>query len=178
VETFIIGAAHSGKSEWALTQFKSDASTTVIGTAVLNGMEDRILQLKEARPKLWHQLEGGDLFEHLHKAYARSSQQILVDSLNQWLANYLLESWPKYDRKQHEARIRLELDRIFRLVDAHPDTHLLCISSEAGAGVTPSDEISRFFRQMLGLVNQRFAARAGRVIQIIAGLPSVIRPSR
>ncbi|MES2744272.1 MAG: bifunctional adenosylcobinamide kinase/adenosylcobinamide-phosphate guanylyltransferase [Bdellovibrionota bacterium] len=171
METFVLGAAHSGKSEWALTQLNLDAPTTVIGTAVLSGLEDRINSLKNARPKHWKHLESGDLFDQLKLAFAAAPDQIVIDSLNQWLANYLLDSWLKYDRKQHEARITLELERLFHIIDAHPSTHVLSVSSEVGAGITPPDELSRFFRQTLGHVNQRFAARANTVVQIVAGLP-------
>ncbi len=171
METFVLGAAHSGKSEWALTQLNREVPTTVIGTAVLSGLEERITALKNSRPKHWKHLESGDLFEQLKLAFTGAPQQIVIDSLNQWLANYLLDSWLKYDRKQHESRIALELERLFQMIDAHPATHVLSVSSEVGAGITPPDELSRFFRQTLGQVNQRFAARANTVVQIVAGLP-------
>lgn len=171
METFVLGAAHSGKSEWVLTQLDREKPTTVIGTAVLSGLEDRIIRLKATRPSHWQHIEGGDLIEAIDKALQSDSEQIVIDSMNQWLANFLLDSWLKYDRKQHESRIDHEISRILDLFIQRPDKHFLIISSEIGAGITPPDELSRFFRQTLGLINQRFAARANTVVQIVAGFP-------
>ena len=175
METFVLGAAHSGKSEWALTQLDIDTPTTVIGTAVISGLDDRINDLKAKRPPHWKTIEGVDLYEAIEKALASDSEQIVVDSLNQWLANFLLESWLRYDIKQHESRITLEIDRVSNLLLRAPSKHLLTISSEVGAGITPPDELSRFFRTSLGLINQKFAARANTVVQIVAGLPIFVR---
>lgn len=171
METFVLGAAHSGKSEWALTQLDRDKPTTVIGTAVISGLEERIFRLKAARPPHWQHSEGQDLFEAVQSAILGDSEQIVIDSMNQWLANFLLESWLKYDKKQHESRIDHEITRLFHLFNQRPDKYILTISSEIGAGITPPDELSRFFRQSLGLINQKFAARANTVVQIVAGLP-------
>lgn len=175
METFVLGAAHSGKSEWALTQLDKNRPTSVIGTAVISGLEDRIKVLISQRPSHWITIEDLDLYDALEKALASQSEQVIIDSLNLWLANYLLESWHRYDRKQQEARIGLEIERIFGLLSQAGSRHVLTISSEVGSGITPPDELSRFFRSSLGLMNQRFAARANTVVQIVAGLPIFIR---
>lgn len=174
METFVLGAAYSGKSEWALTQLNKTSPTAVLGTAVIQGLEERIKRLKSIRPGHWIHYEHGDIQEQLREALESGAEQILIDSLNQWLANYLLESWLKYDKQQHESRIDSEVARIFQILDRYPNAHVITVSSEVGSGITPPDELSRFFRSSLGLVNQKFAARAKTVVHIVAGLPIFI----
>ena len=173
MEMFVLGAAHSGKSEWILTQLR----TSVIGTGVIPGLEARIAELKALRHPDWTHIEGENLTEALSRALAEGSQQILIDSVNLWLANFLLESWGKYDAAQHEARILHEMVRLETLLDdaRAKGIRLAIVSSEVGAGVTPPDELTRLFRKTLGQLNRRFAARAQTVVQLVAGLPVFLK---
>ena len=50
------------------------------------------------------------------------------------------------------------------------DTRLV-VSNEVGLGLVPPYPLGRRYRDLLGLVNQRVAARADRVYLLVAGLP-------
>lgn len=179
MEIFVLGAAHSGKSDWVLTELEWDKPTTVIGTAVLTGLEERIHELKSKRNPAWIHIEGDetDLAKSLKQAFDKGSTQILVDALNLWLANFLIESWTKYDKVQQVARIQHEVSRMIELLSdpRHAQKTIVIVSSEVGSGVTPPDELARFFRQQLGWVNQKFAAHAEKVVQIVSGIPLIIK---
>ncbi|MBC7533849.1 MAG: bifunctional adenosylcobinamide kinase/adenosylcobinamide-phosphate guanylyltransferase [Oligoflexus sp.] len=47
--------------------------------------------------------------------------------------------------------------------------------SEIGAGVTPPQELSRFFRQLLGRLHQRIAAESRSVVHVVDGIPSLMK---
>lgn len=171
---FILGAAYSGKSELAIKALKADSATTVIGTAGLAKLEGRIDKLKSLRPASWKHVEGHALNEHLTQSIAESSQ-VLVDSINQWLANVLLESWNKYDLEQQDARLNLEIRSFCEMMQKHPGHRFVIVSSEIGAGVTPPQELSRFFRQLLGRLHQQIAMEAASVVQVVAGIPILMK---
>src|SRR4051812_34056573 len=107
---FILGPAYSGKSELAHEALAKAPPTTVLGTAGLTEMESRITQLKSLRPDHWAILESHELNDDLSEAL-RESEQVLIDSINQWLANFMLEGW-KYNLEQQEARIDLEIRKL------------------------------------------------------------------
>jgi adenosylcobinamide kinase/adenosylcobinamide-phosphate guanylyltransferase len=170
----ILGAAHSGKSELAIAALSADLEATVIGTAGLADLEGRIDKLKSLRPASWKHAEGHELNDYLTQSL-QDSRQILVDSINQWLANVLLESWNKYDLTQQEVRLQIEIKTFCETMQRHPDHRFVIVSSEIGAGVTPPQELSRFFRQLLGRLHQQIAREAASVVQVVAGIPLLIK---
>ncbi|MBC7658194.1 MAG: bifunctional adenosylcobinamide kinase/adenosylcobinamide-phosphate guanylyltransferase [Chitinophagaceae bacterium] len=172
---FILGPAYSGKSDIAPEALDRTCATTVLGMAGLSELEDRIKALKAQRPSHWQHNESSSLNEGLVAAF-EASEQVLVDSVNQWLANFLLEGWSKYDLKQQDARIDLELRKFILQLEQHPHKRIVIVSSEIGAGVSPPQELSRFFRQALGRTHVALAQKAGSVVHIIAGIPSLLKP--
>jgi adenosylcobinamide kinase/adenosylcobinamide-phosphate guanylyltransferase len=51
----------------------------------------------------------------------------------------------------------------------------MLVSNEAGSGIVPDNAEARRFRDLQGRLNQRIAARADRVVLLVAGLPMVIK---
>ena len=52
---------------------------------------------------------------------------------------------------------------------------LVLVANEVGSGIVPSYPLGRRFRDMQGILNQRMAARAERVILMVAGLPLALK---
>ncbi len=52
---------------------------------------------------------------------------------------------------------------------------IICVSNEAGLGVVPDTRLGRVFRDLLGRVNQDFAAAADEVYLLVAGLPLQVK---
>ena len=65
-------------------------------------------------------------------------------------------------------------DNLQQAVAAVPGSIVL-VTNEVGAGIVPADRISRLFRDMAGLANQRLAAAADRVVWMVAGLPVIVK---
>jgi adenosylcobinamide kinase/adenosylcobinamide-phosphate guanylyltransferase len=53
---------------------------------------------------------------------------------------------------------------------------IICVSNEVGLGLVPETQIGRTFRDLLGRVNQDFAASADEVYLLVAGLPLQLKP--
>jgi adenosylcobinamide kinase/adenosylcobinamide-phosphate guanylyltransferase len=53
---------------------------------------------------------------------------------------------------------------------------IICVSNEVGLGLVPETQVGRTFRDLLGRVNQDFAASADEVYLLVAGLPLQLKP--
>ena len=51
----------------------------------------------------------------------------------------------------------------------------MLVANEVGFGIVPDNPLGRRFRDAQGLLNQRIAARADRVVLMVAGLPLTIK---
>ena len=54
---------------------------------------------------------------------------------------------------------------------------IICVSNEVGLGIVPETRLGRTFRDLLGRVNQDFAAAADEVLLLVAGLPLKLKPT-
>jgi adenosylcobinamide kinase/adenosylcobinamide-phosphate guanylyltransferase len=54
---------------------------------------------------------------------------------------------------------------------------VVVVSDEIGLGMVPMHPGARAFRDLVGLVHQRFAADADEVYLVVAGLPLTLKPS-
>ena len=52
---------------------------------------------------------------------------------------------------------------------------VVIVSNEVGASVVPENALARRFREEQGKLNQKLAAKAGLVVNVIAGLPQVLK---
>ena len=93
-----------------------------------------------------------------------ASAAVLVDCLTLWLSNLMLA----------DADIAAETDRLVgALADARRPVVL--VSNEVGLGIVPDNVLARRFRDAQGRLNQQIAARADRVIMMVAGLPLIVK---
>jgi len=89
---------------------------------------------------------------------------VLVDCLTLWLSNRMLA----------EADIDAETDTLERALDTSGGVRVL-VSNEVGSGIVPDNALARRFRDLQGRLNQRLAARADRVVLVVAGLPLTLK---
>ncbi|MCX6130653.1 MAG: bifunctional adenosylcobinamide kinase/adenosylcobinamide-phosphate guanylyltransferase [Proteobacteria bacterium] len=174
----MIGAAYTGKSELAIRTLQPELSSLVIGTADLSEglLAARVAELRRQRPSHWQHLEGvGDLGEQLQKS-APLYPQILLDSINQWVANLLLTRCQKYSLEQLTLLCEKEMhDFVHSLQTLRRESRIIMVSSEVGAGITPPKPIARLFRQMVSRINCRLAEQCESVLLVSAGIPLLIK---
>jgi adenosylcobinamide kinase / adenosylcobinamide-phosphate guanylyltransferase len=130
-------------------------------------MAARIARHQAERSPHWTTVEAPrDLVPRL-TATLTAAETVVVDCLTLWVANLLL-------RGDGEEAIVKQAEALAALVAA-PAADLRVVSNEVGLGVHPATADGLRFRDVLGVVNQRVAAAAHRVVLMVAGLPHLIK---
>jgi adenosylcobinamide kinase / adenosylcobinamide-phosphate guanylyltransferase len=163
--TFVLGGARSGKSRYAESLITAlPAPWTYVATAEAGDeeMAARIKSHRERRGTQWRTIEAPrDLAQALS---ACGDGPVLVDCLTLWLSNLMLA----------EANIEKETAQLEKTLVAARGPFVL-VANEVGSGIVPSYPLGRRFRDLQGLLNQRIAACAERVILMVAGLPLLVK---
>jgi adenosylcobinamide kinase/adenosylcobinamide-phosphate guanylyltransferase len=163
--TFVLGGARSGKSRYAeslITTLPPPWVYVATAEAGDDEMAERIKSHRERRGVQWRTIEAP---RELAKALsAFGDGPVLIDCLTLWLSNLMLA----------EANIEEETAQLEKtLVAAHGPVVL--VANEVGSGIVASYPLGRSFRDLQGILNQRIAARAERVILMVAGLPLALK---
>ena len=125
-------------------------------------MAERIASHRARRGASWHTIEAPrDLAASLQSS---SAAAVLVDCLTLWLSNLLLAG----------ADIDMEIGRLEHALAAG-GAPVVMVANEVGSGIVPDHPLGRRFRDLQGLLNQRIAARADRVVLVVAGLPLALK---
>jgi adenosyl cobinamide kinase/adenosyl cobinamide phosphate guanylyltransferase len=163
--TLVLGGARSGKSRFAEDLLGTlPAPRIYIATAeALDGeMAARIAEHRARRDPAWQTVEAArDLGAAISAAHNAS---VLVDCLTLWLSNLMLA-----DADLDAATASLEN----ALIRAQGRTVL--VANEVGLGIVPDNALARKFRDAAGRLNQRIAARADRVVMLVAGIPLEVK---
>ena len=160
--TLVLGGARSGKSKYAQTLLASAPPPWIyLATAepLDAEMAARIAEHRSRRDRRWQTIEAPhDLAGALAAMPPHAS--LLIDCLTLWLSNLLLA----------EQDLDLEVQR---LESALLQTRgcVVAVSNEVGLGIVPDNALARRFRDAAGQLNQRLAARAERVVFLVAGIP-------
>jgi len=163
--TFVLGGARSGKSRYAegliaaLPPPWGYIATAEAGDAE---MAERIAAHRAWRSAQWRTVEAPhDLAAALKTC---ESRPVLVDCLTLWLSNLMLAG---ADIDAEIARLETALGAATALV--------VLVANEVGSGLVPDHPLGRRFRDLQGILNQRIAARADRVVLVVAGLPLFLK---
>jgi adenosylcobinamide kinase/adenosylcobinamide-phosphate guanylyltransferase len=164
--TLVLGGARSGKSAHAEALIeRAPGPWTYIATAQAfdDEMRERIALHRARRPAGW---ETVDAPHGLAGAVATlpPGRPALVDCLTLWLTNVMLA----------EADLPAEVAALEAACAAAAGP-LVLVANEVGLGIVPDNALARRFRDEAGRLNQRLAARADRVVMIVAGLPLTLK---
>ena len=176
--SLILGGVRSGKSEFAESLARDlNRPTLYVATGRLTDadMEERIRRHRERRPTHWSTMEEPlDLAAGLETVLSASDPPpaILIDSLDAWVSNMLLEH--QEDQCRTETLTLAALEGLLNVQRHWPEAWFL-VSSEVGLSPVPPNPLGRRFQDLLGLVNQRVAAAAGRVCLVVAGIPVEVK---
>jgi adenosylcobinamide kinase/adenosylcobinamide-phosphate guanylyltransferase len=164
--TLVLGGARSGKSRYAEQAVMASAAPWVyVATAEAFDAEmtARIAEHRGRRGGQWQTVEAPlDLAGAI--AGAPASATLLVDCLTLWLNNLMFNN----------RDIDAETEGLEAALAARQAPSVL-VSNEVGSGIVPDNAEARRFRDLQGRLNQRLAARADRVVLLVAGLPMVVK---
>ena len=165
--TLILGGARSGKSRYAeglITALPGPWIYVATAEARDSEMAERIAAHRARRGTGWTTIEAPrDLAGALA---AHGKTPVLVDCLTLWLSNVLLA----------DADVDAEIAQLEGAL-ARRAAPIVLVANEVGFGIVPDNALGRRFRDLQGLLNQRIAARADRVILVVAGLPLTMKGS-
>ena len=163
--TLVLGGARSGKSRYAESLIAAlPPPWTYLATAEAGDTEmaARIATHRARRGPQWRTIEAPrDLAAALK---SRQTTPVLVDCLTLWLSNLMLA----------DADIDAEIER-FEAALADTGAPVVLVANEVGSGIVPDNPLGRRFRDLQGVLNQRMAERADRVVLVVAGLPLAIK---
>lgn len=176
----VTGGARSGKSTFALAEALRHAPEGPVGfIATAQALDDDMQQRISA-----HQAERDSRFItfeatiDLSGALASSAPAVfVVDCLTLWCSNVLFENLGSVagalpDSEVFNGKIAVLIEQL-----AACSRPVIAVTNEVGLGIVPGDALSRSYRDWLGRLNQRVAARAERVTLLVAGIPLQIKPS-
>ena len=163
--TFVLGGARSGKSRYAEALVTANSGPwTYIATAQAFDaeMQARIAQHRDERLPGWHTVEAP---VEMPAALGRAgAAPVLVDCLTLWLSNLMLGDM---DLPGAVAALMTALDG--------RTAPTVLVSNEVGLGIVPDNALARAFRDEAGRLHQQVAARADRVVLVVAGLPLIVK---
>lgn len=164
--TFILGGARSGKSTFALELAKKSGRKKVfIATALPSDseMKQRIKEHKKNRSRDWETIE---ITKNLDKKIEQQKNgTILIDCLTIYVSHLT-------NLKEPEI-----LNHIKKTIEAikKSGAEFIVVSNEVGAGVHPNNKLGRYYRDVLGRINQMFARASDEFYVMFAGIPVNIK---
>ncbi|RYH08319.1 bifunctional adenosylcobinamide kinase/adenosylcobinamide-phosphate guanylyltransferase [Tropicimonas sp. IMCC6043] len=164
--TLVLGGASSGKSAWAESLVAGTGLPRIyLATAQAYDTE------MEAKIDL-HRRQRGDGWQTIEAPHALAAalaslpagHVVLLDCATMWLSNRLLA----------EAEVEVEAEALLAALESC-ESPVVVVSNEVGQGIVPESPLARRFRDLQGRLNRALAARADRVIAVMAGLPLALK---
>jgi adenosyl cobinamide kinase/adenosyl cobinamide phosphate guanylyltransferase len=159
--TLLLGGARSGKSALAVELGRRHpGGVTFLATApVIDGdLSARVARHRAERPA-WPTIE--EPLDVAAALTAAGDDLVLVDCLTLWVSNLV-------HRGDSDTEIEA-LSASTACAAAHRGAPTVVISNEVGLGVHPETELGRRYRDLLGRVNQQWAATADVALFLVAG---------
>ncbi len=165
----MIGGAASGKSAFA-EQFVIAQSEHPIYLATAQAFDEE-MAAKIAAHKADRAAHGWVTIEEPLDVAGRlrefgSDNVVLLDCATMWLSNRLDQTEDK----------RAEIDAFCDAVVESP-ARVTVVTNEVGQGIVPENALARSFRNLQGNLNVSLAKRCDLVVQVVAGLPNVLKGS-
>lgn len=183
----VTGGARSGKSQFTEEQIWDRDKVCYIATGLTRHndpeWEERVRLHKERRPMTWATHEQ---YDHLSNwLESQSYETYLLDCATMLTTNVLFDRvtahYPEkivlsdedFLTKSEQAYITSLIDEEWaRLIEVvkHIDANVYIVTNEIGLGIVPDTALGRYFRDILGKVNQKLAKEASEVYLVICGL--------
>jgi adenosylcobinamide kinase/adenosylcobinamide-phosphate guanylyltransferase len=167
----ILGGARSGKSRFALERGAALGRENVFIATALPSDEEmarRIERHRRERPKGWKTLEEPLRLVDTLQAVEGKAEVVVIDCLTLWLSNLLTAVG------ESEEKILGEINQLIKVARS-VNLSVVAVSNEVGLSIVPMNPLSRRFRDLSGLLHQRWAAEADEVYWMMAGIAVLIK---
>ena len=182
---FVTGPVRSGKSDLAVRLAReSGARVTFVATAARDASDPewcaRLDRHARERPADWATLETCEMEPASLIAAlggAAPSDFWIFDALGTWLATrvFARAAAIEHDYAAVEAALEDEASALADALGAFAGT-VVVVGEQVGWDVVPERATARLFRDVLGRMERRIAARADRAVLLVAGLPLELKP--
>ena len=167
---FITGGCRSGKSRFALdyaNQYFSKKIYLATCEALDEEMAQRIEHHQKMRGPEWQTVEEPIKIVERTREYGDGVEVILLDCITLWLSNLLTKG-------NTDLKIMDEINGFVEMIRQTPASFIV-VSNEVGMGIVPADPLSRRFRDLSGMANQKIAEAANMVIFMVSGIPIFLK---
>ena len=165
-KTLIIGAAASGKSQYAEDILNNNVGKKLyLASANIydEEMQEKVNKHKDRRGSEWTTIaEPLDAVRHNENLYIK--EIMLFDCATMWLTNHFLE----------KSNIYHEIDLLVNSIKSSKGS-IITVTNEVGSGIVPDNSMAREFRELQGKLNQKLATVASLVVTVIAGIPLILK---
>ncbi|MGI9006510.1 MAG: bifunctional adenosylcobinamide kinase/adenosylcobinamide-phosphate guanylyltransferase [Streptosporangiaceae bacterium] len=173
----VLGGARSGKSVLAESMLADAVTVDYVATGDRPGTADaewaeRVREHRARRPPGWRTLETTDVAAVL--AEPDAGTPVLVDCLATWLARAMDDSGVWTSAAEAAPALARRLDELLAAWE-RTSRPVVAVSNEVGSGVVPATVSGRLFRDELGRLNARLAARSEQVWLCTAGIGQRLR---
>ena len=170
--TLLTGGSRSGKSAHALKLSEKYTKKFFLATAepLDDEMQERIKRHQAERGKDWTTLEEPLNVTEALKKESSHYEVLVLDCVTLWLSNLII------NKANRETILTKLHDFIEECKKA--SGHIIVITNELGSGIIPMDRSVRAFRDVAGEANQVLASKFDEVINMVSGIPVVIKSSR
>lgn len=165
------GGARSGKSRFAL-QLARTLGERRIFIATAEPLDDEM-----SRRIQYHRIERGGAFHTVEEpvalpealADAGQADAIVVDCLTLWVSNLLVKGVGPVDLIERFQGLETTLQAMH--------TTVILVTNEVGMGLVPETPLGRQFRDAIGNLHQRLAARADELYAAMMGVVLRLQPA-
>ena len=181
---FILGGIKSGKSvlaeQLAGKQAESRGRQVIyLATARIQDEEtrERVRKHRARRPQAWRTEESPLDPEKVFTAADGGNAVVLMDCLNFFLTNLLIEADADREDVDRDGVIAGMLGRVEVLLEAiaQTDANVIVVSNEVGQCPVALTRLGRIFQDVMGMAHQMVARRADEVYVVTAGIPHQLK---
>jgi adenosylcobinamide kinase / adenosylcobinamide-phosphate guanylyltransferase len=165
--TLVLGGARSGKSRHAeslVAALPPPWHYIATAQAFDAEMEARVALHRARRGEGWRTTDAPLDLPEAVAALGAGQAPVLVDCLTLWVTNLILA----------ERDVRAAGAELAGAIAA-ARAPVVLVSNEVGLGIVPDNALARRFRDDAGFLHQMLAARADRVLFMVAGLPMAVK---
>lgn len=163
----ILGGVRSGKSKYAM-QLATQLSPNPVYVATARVWDDdfkkRVERHQADRDAQWVTRE-----EHKYLSKLELNGKVaVIDCVTLWLTNFFVDA--DGDVEKTLPALQTEFDELSK-----QNATLIFVSNEVGMSIHNPTELGRTFADAQGWMNQYIAARASKVVLMVAGIPIPIK---
>lgn len=180
----VSGGTSSGKSSFAEEYCtRLNGKTAYIATSIIFDKEMEIKKYKHVKRreyKRWSTIE-----EHVNLCGVFEKEDfdyetVMIDCVTMYITNLIFDNDMEFDAKdidikeKKREKVKYNIEKMLNYI-SNSDVNFILVTNEIGMGVLPGNELSRFFAELSGEVNQMISSIADEVYFTVSGIPIKIK---